>query len=330
MDPSTLQVVDRPQKRPPGRPPLHASEASIQRRRERDRIRQARKRERDRAKRRNSDAVAEEESPGVVSLAGNSVANPRDSYLVGSLDRRGGLRPSSFPIKIEASKMKAEQRLDRSVGLRLQIEGPGSFPGGNGEFQSGPDSLFPPTAQDALLFSTPIAPRQIPVSLENAIMTTSNSFETCEEEPDDSPMIWHTIQRIVQALEASRSSRAMREQLAGALYTSDFIRLTDNWEAAGIIAHSKPLLPPTANIATLSTLPPDFSGNNLSTNQTDFKQGGLTEKILDKMGERMIAIRKRRVLKEVEELKRALAEKEAILKECDALLESGKAELQNL
>jgi hypothetical protein len=195
-----------------------------------------------------------------VNSAANSLDNPLDNLLVSSLDRSGGPGLFSLLARRETGETTVAWGIKNADHLQLQAErtGEGS-PLGNGEYPAARNAPIPPRVHNAIPLSAPTPSPQTPVSLDNTIIAICNELEPFGEVPEESPMIWQSIQRIIEALEASRASRTMREQLTSVLYTSEFVRLTESWEEEGITL-AKPQPPATEDITPgfgYDNVPPD-------------------------------------------------------------------------
>ncbi|PWW75801.1 hypothetical protein C7212DRAFT_201952 [Tuber magnatum] len=315
--------MSQPERRPRGRPPTFTDEERLQRKRELARIRQARKRERDRVRRWSTGQSSEE-------TGSQEISSPPENSVDGT-DTNG----------LSQKTDQSAWGLEKAVGFRVQVRGTRDnspsdqeypAPSGEGitsrEHNPPPRLAEPPSPQPSTLPLPPIPD-------DSMVCDEPESYDRVHE----SLASWHKIHSISKALEASRGSRVMRNQLASLLYTNELVSLIQSWEEAGFMARGKASLPPPSTAEQQTGIPTPLSGTpssesvfpgGVSNGRPEESEDELMERILDNLSGRMQALKRRKGLKsEVDELRKALADKEAKLKECNAILEAERAVWQN-
>jgi len=315
--------MSQPEKRPRGRPPTFTDEERLQRKRELARIRQARKRERDRVRRWSTGQDSEE-------MGSQGISPPPDN----SAD---GTDTNSLSQKTDQSAWG----LEKAVGFQVQVRRTRDNSPSDQEYPAPGDEGI--ISREHSLSSRPAGepspqPPALPLPLipnDSMVCDEPESYDRAHE----SLATWHKIQSISKALEASQGSRVMRNQLANLLYTNELVSLIQSWEEAGFMPRGRASLPPPSTAQPQAGMPTPLPGTSsresmfpggVSNGRPEESEDELMERILDNLSGRMQALKRRKGLKsEVDELRKALADKEAKLKECNAILEAERAVWQN-
>ncbi|RPA96016.1 hypothetical protein L873DRAFT_1829629 [Choiromyces venosus 120613-1] len=317
--------MSSPEKRPRGRPPTYTDEEKIQRKRELARVRQARKRERDRVRRWSTGQDSEE-------MGSQGISSPPENSVDGT--NTNGL------------SQKASQSawgLEKAVGFQVQVRGTRDNTPSDQEYPTPSDEGIMSRQHNlpSRLVALPSPqPSALPLPSIPDDPMVSDEPESYDRAHEENLAIWHKIHSISRALEASRGSRVMRNQLTSLLYTNELVSLIQAWEEAGFMSREKASLPPPPPMAEQQTgiptpLPSTSSRGSVfpggvSNGRQEETEDELMERILDNLSGRMQALKRRKSLKaEVDELRKALLEKEAKLKECNAILEAERAVWHN-
>ena len=322
IGPALPEKMSQPEKRPRGRPPTFTEEERLQRKRDLARIRQARKRERDRVRRWSTGQDNEE-------MGSQGISSPPDN----SAD---GTDTNSLSQKTDQSAWG----LEKAVGFQVQVRRARDNSPSDQEYSAPGDEGI--ISREHNLPSRPAGqPSPQPPALPLPLIP--NDSMVCDEPESydrghESLATWHKIHSISKALEASQGSRVMRNQLASLLYTNELVSLIQSWEEAGFMARGRASLPPPSVAQQQAGMPtplPSTSSRESvfpggSNGRPEESEDELMERILDNLSGRMQALKRRKGLKsEVDELRKALADKEAKLKECNAILEAERAVWHN-
>ncbi|KAG0130742.1 hypothetical protein HOY82DRAFT_561759 [Tuber indicum] len=324
VGPALPEKMSQPEKRPRGRPPTFTDEERLQRKRELARVRQARKRERDRVRRWSTGQGSEEMGPQGIGFPPENSVDETDT--------------SSLSQKTDQSAWD----LEKAVGFQVQVRGARDNSPTDQEYPAPSDEGIIPREHN--LPSRSVGPPS-PQPSALPLPSIPNDSMVCDEPEgydrahEENLATWRKIHSISKALEASRGSRVMRNQLASLLYTNGLVSLIQSWEEAGFMSRGKASLPPPSTIEQQIRIPTPLPNtpsresvfpSSASHGRPEESEDELMERILDNLSGRMQALKCRKGLKsEVDELRKALADKEAKLKECNAILEAERAVWQN-
>ncbi|KAH0608454.1 uncharacterized protein H6S33_001588 [Morchella sextelata] len=145
-----------------------------------------------------------------------------------------------------------------------------------------------------------------------------------EESGDNHALFWPWLRRTVRLIESSRNNRKLQEDIYTVLYTEEMAQMLER-EAHRLTNQQPELLKEKVS----ST--PELGGKNiapLGLSEEGDKESGdeMVDELLGHLERRIQAIKKQKGLKaEVQNLKRDLLNKEAQLKEYDAIVDSERA-----